>query len=85
MAIICFSEAITQQSDLISELFLNFYIGRCFFLFFCSLEGDDIGVLQFPKMFDIGFFYISDFLHSHFFAMKLPQEDSSLSSTAYPL
>lgn len=50
-----------------------------------SLEGDDVGVLEFAQMFDLGLLDVSDFLHCHLLPVKLAQEDCALSAAAHPL
>lgn len=50
-----------------------------------SLESDDVGVLEFAEVFDLSFFDIPHFLHSHLFSMELSKENSTLSPAAHPL
>lgn len=50
-----------------------------------SLESDDVGVLEFAEVFDLGFFDVPHFLYSHFFSMELSEEDGTLRPAAHPL
>lgn len=49
------------------------------------LETDDVWVLQFAEVFDVGLFLLSDLLDGHFFRVEFSQEDGALSSTSQPL
>lgn len=50
-----------------------------------SLEGDNVGVLQLPKVFDVRLLEVSHLLDSNLLPMEASQEDRSLGSTAHPL
>lgn len=50
-----------------------------------SLESDDVGVLEFAEVFDLGFFDVSHFLYSHVFSVELAEEDGPLRAAAHPL
>lgn len=54
-------------------------------IWFYSLEGDDVGVLEFAQMFDLGLFDVSHFFHSHLLAVELAQKNGSLRPAAHPL
>lgn len=49
------------------------------------LEGNDVGVFEFPQVLDVCFILVSHFLDGHLLSPELAQEDSSLCTTAQPL
>lgn len=50
-----------------------------------SLERDDVWVLEFPKVFDLGLLDVPDFLHGHLLSVQLAEEDGPLRPAAHPL
>lgn len=50
-----------------------------------SLESDDVGVLEFAEVFDLGLFDVPHFLYSHVFSVELAEEDGPLRPAAHPL
>lgn len=49
------------------------------------LESDDVGVLEFAKVFDLSLFDVPHFLYRHVLSVVLAQEDCALCPTAHPL
>lgn len=50
-----------------------------------SLESDDVGVLEFAEVFDLGLFDVPHFLYRHVFSVELAEEDGALCPAAHPL
>lgn len=53
--------------------------------FFPSLESDDVGVLEFAQVFDLGLLDVPHFLHGHVVSVELAEEDGALRAAAHPL
>lgn len=49
------------------------------------LERNDIWVIQFPQVFNIGLLDITHFLHRHFLPVQFPEKHCSLRPTSQPL
>ena len=49
------------------------------------LEADDVWMLEFPQVLNVGLLLLTHLLDGHLFRAELAQEDSSLCTTAQPL
>lgn len=50
-----------------------------------SLERDDVRMVESPKMSDVGFLDVPDFLHGHLVLVELSEEYRALRSASEPL
>lgn len=50
-----------------------------------SLEGDDVGVLEFAEVLDLSLFDVPHFLNCHVFSVELAEEHGPLCPAAHPL